>query len=136
MNLTAYRRAVSIADRGVRPHYVYFCLAVPKEGVTNGVKSLKIGTTYDPDRRLVGLQRGDTTSPDWLQDTGNASRIDFVGFVIGDAELEKHLHRAFAEHRLAGEWFAYEPIAALVDLLLGDHCVCRGCQIGGTLANL
>lgn len=38
--------------------------------------------------------------------TGNPNSLSLVGFVNGDLETEKELHRRFAANRVRGEWFS------------------------------
>lgn len=129
-----YRKAIQVLQRGVRPHYVYFCLAQPSSSAI--ASAVKVGTTHDPHARLSAIRAGTTKAPPWVTDPNAVSSLDYVGFVIGDAELERHLHKAFAEHRLVGEWFAYAPVATAIDELLRDACVCRGCQMEKSLAHI
>lgn len=126
-----FGKAIDIIRRGTRTHYTYFIKAIPKATIFDAVPCVKIGTTTDIDHRLSSIRTRAFNCPTWLEDTSNAERIDVIGYAIGDAELEKELHRAFAEHRISGEWFALAPIAPAIDFLLRDHCVCRGCQMEG-----
>lgn len=134
MNVHHYRKALQVLARGVRPHYVYFCLAKSTEPATGA--AVKIGTTYDPDARLVGIRAGTTKAPQWLCEPTRVASVDYLGFVVGDQELEQHLHKAFAAYRITGEWFSYAPISQAIDELLRDACVCRGCQMEKSLAHI
>lgn len=63
---------------------------------------IKIGYSRDPLIRLGQIRRGRATAtPDGL-DTSTAR---LLAIEQGDMFLEKSLHKRFAEHRVAGEWF-------------------------------
>jgi hypothetical protein len=128
INDRAYDQAVTIANRGLRPHYVYFMLAEtePLEPL------IKIGTTTDVKARLTQVSRQLHKAPDWLAD-GGAETLSVIGYVIGDRELEQELHRAFADHRAGLEWFWFAPIEAAIDALLSDFCVCKPCLVADSL---
>lgn len=129
------RKARQVMARGVRPHYVYFMVAEPHDARHPVV--VKIGTAVDVDERLTQVRAGSAKSPAWLEDRSAARRIDLAGWVVGDRELERHLHRAFAPYCEGGEWFALTPIRDDINNLLAADCVCRGCQTnGGTSAHL
>jgi hypothetical protein len=116
--------AVKIIQAGIRPRFVYFVAARSYEEET--LPSLvKIGTTTNPDRRLkeISASRG----PDWLSDSDNLDSLGYMGFLLGDEQLERRLHQAFAAHRVAGEWFWLDPIDDSVDFLLNNFCVCARC---------
>lgn len=129
------RKAEQVLARGIRPHYVYFIVATPRD--PRHAPLVKIGTTTDVDKRLSEIRRGGAKSPDWLEDLRAAARIDLAGWVKADGEVEKYLHRAFADHRVGGEWFHLAAIRDDINYLLAEHCECRGCQIDGrTCAHL
>ena len=116
-------------ERGMRQHYVYFCLAtypVDEDGIGSDLEPLiKIGTTTNVEQRMKGIARGDTKGADWLElGIGNLS---LLGYIEGDREVERHLHKSFAKHRAGGEWFWYEPIAKHIDDLLDALCACEMC---------
>lgn len=126
------RKAQQVMARGVRPHYVYFIVAAPRSA---GERLVKIGTTTDVDRRLSEIRKGGAKTPDEL--SADTHTLHLAGWTVADGETEKHLHRAFAQHRRGGEWFALDPIREDINQLLAHHCQCRGCQIdGGTSAHL
>ena len=131
MRQATYDRAVRVVKKGVRTHYVYFLLAKREHGLLGQQRTsaLKIGTSHDPNRRLSELRRDPGVGPDWL--TSECKSLSYLGFMVGDSELERLLHRSFADERISGEWFNYEPLAHHIDDLLRDHCVCHGCQVGG-----
>lgn len=62
-------------------------------------ESVKIGYTKDktPEKRLSQLQ------------TGNANRLNLIGFVPGDTLAEKAIHSDLAKYRKQGEWFSLCP---------------------------
>jgi hypothetical protein len=121
MNQYHLRKAHQILQRGVREHFVYFALASGSE------RFVKIGTSYDPNQRISALRNGGTLEPDEIRENRSSFALSLIGYVQGDGELERHLHRAFADYRCAGEWFAYEPIATEIDDMLAHHCECRSC---------
>jgi hypothetical protein len=57
LNEYHYRKAQSVMRRGLRNHYVYFALA------SGPGQFVKIGTTYDVERRLTDLRNGGTKEP-------------------------------------------------------------------------
>jgi hypothetical protein len=122
INDGAYDQAVTIVNRGLRPHFVYFMLAEAEPFQP----LVKIGTTTDVNARMTQVGRQLRKGPDWLQDFP-ADAFTLMGFVIGDRELEQQLHRAFADHTAGREWFVFPPIEAAIDMFLSDHCVCPLC---------
>ncbi|MET8746160.1 GIY-YIG nuclease family protein [Streptomyces sp. NPDC004728] len=60
-----------------------------------GSARVKIGTSFSPEKRLQELQ------------TGNPGRLEVLWYTAGGRELEALLHRAFADHRVEGEWFDF-----------------------------
>lgn len=70
-------------------------------------KRVKIGIAQKPIARLTQIQ---TMSP---------TKVDLVLSVEGGLELEKALHKEFAETRLHGEWFEHtDELATRMDELL------------------
>ncbi len=67
-----------------RGSFVYF-IASPR--------AVKIGRSTQPRKRLRALQRF------------NAERLELLGVVPGRQLVELALHKRFAKHRIAGEWF-------------------------------
>lgn len=64
---------------------------------------VKIGVSDNPRGRLSSLQTG-TTDP-----------LEIIAEMPGDERYEQALHTAFGEHRVSGEWFAFEGrLAAFV----------------------
>ena len=123
---TVERRIVGVLERGVRPHYVYFIQAACPDGLLPPM--VKIGTTALPDRRLEQISKQLAKAPDWLGDIGTPEDLRYWGLLPGDSELEKELHRAFASHRIAGEWFWLEPLETFIEVLLDGFCVCHLCR--------
>ncbi len=69
-----------------------------------GSTRVKIGTSVSPEKRLKELQ------------TGNPDRLEVLWSTFGGRELEGLLHRAFADHRIEGEWFDFgdvQPVGAI-----------------------
>ncbi|MFD4862470.1 GIY-YIG nuclease family protein [Streptomyces atratus] len=69
-----------------------------------GSTRVKIGTSVSPEKRLKELQ------------TGNPDRLEVLWYTSGGRELEALLHRAFADHRVEGEWFDFgdvQPVGAI-----------------------
>lgn len=67
---------------------------------------VKIGMSADVPRRLRGLQ---TSSP---------RKLEVLWQREGGAALEAHLHEAFADQRVRGEWFDFagaDPVAAIAE---------------------
>lgn len=54
---------------------------------------VKIGISQDPDKRLAELRHAHGTT------------IELLGVLAGDRDLERELHREFADQREYGEWF-------------------------------
>ena len=82
--------------------YVYF-LEAPKS------KLIKIGYGSDVKRRVMRLQTG---SPERLCILGVLPSMDPIN-------LERHLHRKFADLRVHGEWFKRSPgLTRLLNTLL------------------
>lgn len=89
---------------GSMPGFTYVVLS-PAVGF------VKIGMTFDPERRLIDIQ---TMNADDLQ----------IATLIHGAWAELVIHKAPAEYRCHGEWFALaNPIPEPVD------GVCYGCAI-------
>lgn len=128
-----FNKALEVLNRGVRVHYVYFALAT---SVADDPPLVKIGTTCDPVGRLSNLRRGGTTEAAWMQDRSRIKDISYVGLLVGDHELEKLLHRAFAAYRVGGEWFDFQPIDGSIFRILAGRCVCRGCEAGDVRAHI
>lgn len=55
---------------------------------------VKVGFANDPDQRLKDLQ------------TGSSVKLDLLGYIDGDVELERDIHKKLEPWRLMGEWFA------------------------------
>lgn len=84
--------------------------------------SIKIGFTDAPDAeaRVAALQ------------TGNSSELVLLTSFNGGREKESELHRRFAAHRIAGEWFHPAPelvkfiileVVTLMALVVNDRCI-------------
>lgn len=111
------RMAHQVVARGIRPHYVYFMVATPLDKRDDVL--VKVGTSTDVDRRLSQIR------------AACAAPVDLAGWIVADGETEKHLHKAFSQHAIGGEWFVLAPIRSAINDLLASYCVCRGCQIDG-----
>lgn len=73
-------------------------------------KNIKIGYTKNPiEKRLKQLQ------------TSCADRLYILGWIDGDMECEKKLHRTFANSRIRynGEWFT--PTEDLIDFINNNN---------------
>ena len=125
MNHNQLNRARMILNRGVRPHYVYFLRATTLDN-----DAIKIGTTTDPNGRMSALKYDSTKHPAWVRQPD--TRVTLHGWVNGDQELEKTLHRAFTDYRIVGEWFDFSEICIAVNCLLNDWCLCAGCLTEST----
>lgn len=66
--------------------------------------AIKIGYAASPEQRAATLQ------------TGNAAELVLLASCEGDRTHESKLHREFAAHRIAGEWF--HPAPPLLRMLL------------------
>lgn len=67
-------------------------------------KYVKIGFSYQPEKRVKGLFRGNLIIvPDDLDRAQPVELIKTIGECT--AKDEARLHAAFAAHRAAGEWF-------------------------------
>ena len=119
----ALERALTIARRGMRPHFVYFMLAEssPFDPL------VKIGTTTDVYLRKTQVGRELQKAPDWLGQSADCDFLTVIGYAIGDRELEQQLHKAFAHHRAGSEWFWYRDIEGPIDMFLSDYCICDPC---------
>lgn len=83
------------------PHpqtYVYFIRAV-------GAGAIKIGVTSNVKKRLYGLR---SASP---------GRLELLGYVVGDTDLERDLHGRFFDWHLRGEWFSERILPDVISLL-------------------
>lgn len=81
--------------------FVYFIQAVESERV-------KIGSAFDPHKRLAILQ------------TGSPERLELLGYIPGGRSLEVELHRELRSQRLHGEWFKFgNPTVLAIGKLLG-----------------
>jgi hypothetical protein len=86
-----------------RKQYVYVIRATHSGNV-------KIGIAVDPTARLLDLQ------------CSNWEELEIVATIRGSREDERKIHRRFAEHRIAREWFrpAPEVLAWIEDLCRED----------------
>lgn len=69
---------------------------------------VKIGVAADPARRMVNLQ------------TSNSSPLQIIRLLDGHRADERRIHDLFADRRLAGEWFAFDPSMLEADLVIPD----------------
>ncbi len=67
-----------------------------------GTRSIKIGFSKTPEKRLADLQ------------TANANKLMILGTIPGTPKDETLLHDRFSEHRLEGEWFKGDEIIEVV----------------------
>lgn len=74
--------------------YVYFI---------SSIRAIKIGFATNVKTRMRELQ------------TSHHEKLDLIGFVAGEMELEKSLHSKFADKRLVGEWF--EPCSEIYEYI-------------------
>jgi len=58
-------------------------------------KSIKIGVSNNPEKRIKGLQ------------TSNEDKLNILCIMNGGYLEEKRLHKRFSEYRVSGEWFSY-----------------------------
>lgn len=119
---------IRILQQGLRPRFVYFAEARSYEEESFPTL-VKIGTTVDPARRLKEIELACARGPEWLSDKDNLVSLGFMGLLLGDEELEQQLHKAFATHRVSGEWFWLDPLDEVVDILLSNFCVCSACLV-------
>ncbi|MEV4424029.1 GIY-YIG nuclease family protein [Streptomyces sp. NPDC049602] len=70
-----------------------------------GIRTVKIGRSVDPKRRLAQIQ---LMSP---------VPLELLAVHVGDHAVETYLHRRFASLRTHGEWFAFEvdPLIAVAE---------------------
>lgn len=69
---------------------------------------IKIGfTTGNPYARMKSLQ------------TGCPHKMDMIGYIFGNLELERKLHARFADIGTSGEWFEYSDyVASTIDHIM------------------
>lgn len=98
-------------QRGPAPSFVYFLLA-SLDDEPWARPFLKIGVTSHPLRRLNEIRKAadQGKGPDWVGDVGGSDCMKIICLFHGDRTTEKLLHKAFAAHRVAGEWFDLDPI--------------------------
>lgn len=82
---------------------VYFIQEVPDGAIKVGY------TARNPEKRLNDLK------------TGNSRSLSLLGSIEGDEELERRLHRLFAQHHKNLEWFHPDPfvVETISQLLYG-----------------
>ena len=110
-------------DRGSevskRPSYVY---------LIEGAGLIKIGTAYNPERRMAEMQ------------TGSPVPLTLLAKTSGNYQTEDRLHKRFSQWCTAGEWFDLEPdvLAQLIEEFGGrvverERCiVCEEVFVTGT----
>ena len=69
----------------------------------NVSRSVKIGWTLDPVRRVAGLQ------------TGNPCELSLVELIPGDRTLEAIIHAEIRSERVRGEWFAGKETRRMIE---------------------
>ena len=77
-------------ERGSEPGFVYFM------GAPTGIR-IKIGYSKDPQKRLSGVR------------VGSPSAIVLRGMFPASRDVERGLHRYFADDHISGEWFYMSP---------------------------
>lgn len=82
----------------------YLCSLLPNEGKPDDPRYIvyfaggeegpvKIGSTVDPENRMMHLQ------------CGSPVKLRLLAAIPGGPALERAFHKALAHHRLHGEWF-------------------------------
>lgn len=92
------RKAEHLATHGDARKYVYFIQAKGQPS------PIKIGCSYDPDRRLRELQKHCPVE------------LVLIGLIPGDQDKEAELHRRFKHLRSHGEWFhAFDDLVDFIE---------------------
>lgn len=60
-------------------------------------ENVKVGVSVDVYQRFSSIQ------------TGNAKKLTLIGFVDGEADLEKEIHSRLCEFHIRGEWYKWTP---------------------------
>ena len=72
-------------------------------------KKVKIGYTANPQNRISDIQ------------TSNPDKLNVLLIIDGGCELERQLHKDFADYRLNGEWFEYsDSISDFIDSVISN----------------
>ena len=73
---------------------------------------IKIGTSSDPCKRLIQLQNN------------ILDELELITYTIGDIEIEKALHKRFAEYNYKNEWFfPNQIILELINEILKNNII-------------
>lgn len=82
----------------MKPGYVYF-ITFEDEEFRSKIPAIKIGSTYDIDKRMKSLS------------TGSPMPLMLIGFLIhkSHSHLEAKLQYEFRRFRMKGEWFMASP---------------------------
>lgn len=75
---------------------------------------VKIGRSINVAQRIKTLSG--TKAPEGI----DVRSGHLIGTIPGGSAVELSLHGEFGEHRVAGEWFALEPISSRIDALICD----------------
>ena len=79
---------------------------------------VKIGLTYDPEKRLAELQ------------TGNPEILTLLRVLEGDAAREAEIHSMFSHLKIRGEWFHFAPrmlTLPIKERATSRERTCEGC---------
>ena len=82
----------------MKPGYVYF-ITFEDEEFRSKIPAIKIGSTYDIDKRMKSLS------------TGSPMPLMLIGFLVhkSHSHLEAKLQYEFRRFRMKGEWFMASP---------------------------
>jgi hypothetical protein len=71
---------------------------------------IKVGHSRDPQKRLADLQ------------VGCSSKLELIGVIAADRDIEPIVHRQFYEGRIRGEWFYDRGVTSqwLMDMTQGE----------------
>lgn len=69
-------------------------------------KTIKLGYSKNPERRLIELQ------------TGNSVKLTLLHVEEGSLEKEQELHNYLKEFKLTGEWYLYKDVKKLLNFYL------------------
>ena len=128
-------QAYQMLNNPIMPN-VYFIVA---EDELEQDHLVKIGVSVDPIKRFNDLSfevwKQSNGYPDWLNE--GCVELRLLGYVQGHQQLETAFHKAFNAKSRGREWFTYDDeLAAEIDSILDDYCVCKRCltadQISGS----
>lgn len=108
--------ALSGVTGAVPTFAVYFGMFIYVIRQTEPPRSLKVGKSRNPERRLRSLQ------------TGSPCPLELLYSVPGDGETEREFHAALSEYAESGEWFTKDALPRIKDLVkqqeAAQPCVC------------